>query len=66
MRTIAWEAAFQIVLRNCSKEVGGKVSIYVVLAKGCGESMQSSTHFFQKVAVILMKVTTSHKEQMSP
>ena len=34
MRTIAQEAAFQIALRNCSKEVGGKVSIYVILVKG--------------------------------
>ena len=27
MRTIAWETAFQIALRNCSKEVVMKVSI---------------------------------------
>ena len=26
MRTRAWETASHIVLRNCSKEVGGKVS----------------------------------------
>ena len=25
--------AFQIALRNCSKEAGGKVSIYVILLK---------------------------------
>ena len=41
MRTIAWETAFQIALRNCSKEVGGKISIYVILVKE--EYMQSST-----------------------
>ena len=35
MRTIAREATFQIALKNCSKEVGGKVSTYVILAKGC-------------------------------
>ena len=29
MRTLAWKTAFQIALRNCSVEVGGKVSIYV-------------------------------------
>ena len=34
MRTIAWEAAFQIALRNCSEEVGGKICIYVILVKG--------------------------------
>ena len=34
MRTVARETAFQIALRNCSKEVGGKVSIYVILVKG--------------------------------
>ena len=44
MRTIARETASQIALRNCSKEVGGKVSIYVILVKG--EYTQSSTYFF--------------------
>ena len=34
MRTIAWEAAFQKALKYSSKEVGGKVSIYVILVKG--------------------------------
>ena len=33
MRTIARETASQIALRNCSEEVGGKVSIYVILVK---------------------------------
>ena len=47
MRTAAWETAFQIALRNCSKEVVGKDSIYVILVKG--EYMQSSTYFFAKV-----------------
>ena len=31
---IAWETAFQIVLRNCSKEVGGEIRIYMILVKG--------------------------------
>ena len=43
MRTIAQETAFQIALRNCSKDVGGKVSIYVILVKG--EYMYSSRRF---------------------
>ena len=54
MRTIARETAFQIVLRNCSKEVGGKVSICVILMKG--EYMQSSTYFLQKVAASFVKI----------
>ena len=64
MRTMAQETAFQIALRNCSEEVGGKVSIYVILVKG--EYMQSSTHFFQTVSASLVKVTASHEEQTSP
>ena len=39
MRTIAQEKAFQVALRNCSRTVGGKVSIYVILVKE--EYMQS-------------------------
>ena len=61
--TIARETASQIALRNCSKQVGGKVSIYVVLVKG--EYMQSSTYFLQKVSASLVKVTASHEEQTS-
>ena len=64
MRTIAQETAFQIALRNCYKEVGGKVSIYVILVKGA--YMQSSTYFLQKISASLVKVTASHEEQMSP
>ena len=64
MRIIAWETEFQIALRNCSKEVGGKVSIYVILVKG--EYMRSSTYVLQKDAASLLKVTASQKEQMSP
>ena len=43
MRTAAQEIASQITLRNCSKDLGGKDSIYVTLAKG--EYRQSSTRF---------------------
>ena len=44
MRITAQRAAFQLALRNCSKEVGGrKVSIYAILVKGI--YMQLSTHF---------------------
>ena len=46
MRTIAWETAPKISLRNSSKEAGGggKVSIYVILLKG--EYIQSAAYFF--------------------
>ena len=44
MRTVAWETAFQIALRNCSNEARGKVSAYVILAKV--EYMELSTLFF--------------------
>ena len=57
------ETPFQIALRNCSKEVGGKVSIYKILVKE--EYMQSSTYFLKKVAASFMKVNASHEEQMS-
>ena len=57
MRTIAWETAFQRAPRNCSKEVGEKVSIFVILVKG--EYMQSSTYFLQKVVA-------SHEEHTAP
>ena len=30
LRTIGQETAFQIALRNCSREVGQKVSIHVI------------------------------------
>ena len=59
MRTAAWETAFQIALRNAPKEVGGKVSIYVILVEG--EYMLSSTYFFtegfcqSRGAVVTMK-----------
>ena len=63
MRTAAWETAPQIALRNCSKEVGGKDSIYVILVKG--EYMQLSIYFFLQVFVSLMKFSASHKELSS-
>ena len=58
MRTLAQETASQIALRNCSKEIVGKVSIYLILVKG-EEYMQSSTYFF------LQKVSAGLKEQAS-
>ena len=57
MRTAAWETAPQIVLRNCSKEAKGKVSIYVILVMG--KYMQSSKHIF-------FQISASHEKQSSP
>ena len=63
MRTIAWETAFRIVLRNCSKEVGRKVSIHVILVK----EVHAIQHiFFAEGSASLMKVIASHEEQTSP
>ena len=64
MRTAAQETAFQIALRNCSKEAGWKFGIYVILVMA--EYMQSSTYFLQKVSASLVQVTASHGEQTSP
>ena len=52
MRAIDQGTAFHIALRNCSKEVGGKVSKYVILVMG--EYMQLSILFF------LQNVSASH------
>lgn len=65
MRTMVWEAAFQIALRNSSKKVGvGGVSICVILVKGAGACNQ--VHILLKVSNSIMKFTASQKKQMSP
>ena len=47
MRTIARATAFQIVLRNCSKEVGGRSVLYMILVK----RVRAVKHtFWQKLA----------------
>ena len=51
MKTIAWKAAFQTVLRDCSKEVGGNVDTYEILVKG--EYLLSSTHFCRRLILFL-------------
>ena len=63
MRTAARETAFQIALRNCSKEVavGGKTSIYMWFwwrGNTCNQA-----HIF---AEVLIRVTASQEEQTSP
>ena len=34
MRAIAWETAAQTTLRSCPEEVGGQLSIHMILVKG--------------------------------
>ena len=53
MRTVARETAFQIVMKNCPREVeekGWGRSVYVILVKR--ESMKSSTHFCRRFLII--------------
>lgn len=56
MRTMAQEISSPIALRNCSKEVGGGVGIYVILVKEVCAAKHTSRQ----------KVPAGHKEQMSP
>ena len=43
MRTVAQEIAFQIALRNCSKDVGERSVLYMILVKEA--YVQLSIHF---------------------
>ena len=60
MRTVAPETAPQIALRNCFKEVRGKVSIYVILVKG--ECMQSNTYFFCGRFLLVLRSSCHHEK----
>ena len=51
MRTAARERAPQIALRDCSKEVGEKHRIDVILVKGV--YVQSSTFIFRRFLLVL-------------
>ena len=55
MRTIAQEAASQIALKNCSKEVVGEGQYKCDFSKG--QYMQSRSYFLQ--------ISVSHEEQLS-
>ena len=52
MRIATWETAPQIAVRNCSKEAGGKVSIYVIFGEGRRHAIKPI--FFQKFSTSLM------------
>lgn len=53
LSTAAWETASPIVLRDCSKEVRGEASIYVILAGG---SMQSSLHLHKRSLLVRYQI----------
>ena len=57
MRTAVQETASQTVLRNGSKEAGGRTYLYVIWVKG--EFMQSSTY-------LTKRFSASFEELMSP
>ena len=57
LRTIARQIAPHIALRNCSKEVVGKRSIYVILVKGEFNVIKQLSY---------KRFSASHKELMSP
>ena len=59
MRTAAQETALQIAPRDCSKEVVGKGSIYVILIKR--EHMQSSTYYFGENFCCSHEASASHR-----
>ena len=62
MRTITWETASQITLRNCFREVERKVNIYVILVKG--NYMQSSTYFSRSSLLISMKLSFCKSQEI--
>ena len=49
MKTVVRDTVPQIALRNCSKEVEGMDSIYVILVKG--EYVQASAYFVESLLV---------------
>ena len=61
MRTIAWETVYQIALRNCSKEVERKVSIYVILVK----REYTKSNILLLLLLFFLKVSASLEEQPS-
>ena len=57
MRTIAWEAASQIALRDCSKSAVGESQYIRLLVKGEFNTMKHS--FYKRLFV-------SHEDLISP
>ena len=61
-RPAARGTASQIVLKYCSKEVGRKDSIYVILVKG--EYMQSRIHFLIESSSWSHETSSSHEKRI--
>ena len=61
MRTAAWETAPQIALKDCSKDIGVKDTVYVILIKG-----ESSADFLVENFCLSREASASHKKQSSP
>ena len=60
MRAIAWETAFKIALRNCSKETGASGQYTNDFGERGMHAIKYT--FFQKVSASLVKLSGSHKE----
>ena len=61
MRTITWETAPQIALRNCSKGATGKAHMYVILVNGAG--VIAIEHFFFFSRMFLLVTRSSHQHE---
>ena len=57
MKTIAWGTVYQIALRNCSKELERKASMYVILVKREYTKIKHSFQIF-----FLKKVSASPED----
>ena len=64
MRIITQDTVIQMALRSRSLEVGGKGSVHIILMKAGVHTIKHTD--WQKLAASFLKVTASHKEQMSP
>ena len=58
MRTIAWETAPQLPLRNCFKEPGEKVTLYVILMK---VNTCNQAHIFCRKFLLVMGSSHHHR-----
>ena len=58
MRTIAWEAVFQIALKYHSQEVEGDVRMYVILEKG---EAHTTRHTFYRRLLLVMRSRHHHE-----
>ena len=59
MRTVPQGIAFQIALRNCSREASGKVSIYVLLVN------KKYTHFCRRLLLVSEKAMAPHSSTLA-